>query len=330
MKVLYDARWDGPHGIGRFAQEVSYRLPEMSRLESGPKPASVLDPGWLDWQIARVKPQVFFSPGFNPPLLSRTPLVFTIHDLIHLHVPEEASQVKKLYYEHVVRPAASRAATVLTVSQFSKQQLLEWLKLPEERIVVVGNAVSSHYTSSGKQHRPGFPYVFSVLNAKPHKNMLGALEIFHQAKLETNVQLLLSGPPVATVLERAAHLGVSERVVFAGRIAEPDLPAYYRGALAFLFPSFFEGFGIPPLEAMACGTPVVSSNLTSLPEVVADAALSADPRDVEHMAALLTQAVHEPFLQQSLRERGLRQASKFRWDDVAARVLTILTQAANQ
>jgi glycosyltransferase involved in cell wall biosynthesis len=326
-KLLYDARWEGPHGIGRFAQQVSSRLPVTQRLESGPKPASLHDPLWLSWQIMRVRPGVFFSPGFNPPLVSRQPFVFTIHDLIHLKVPAESSRAKILYYDHVIRPATHRATQVLTVSQFSKDQILDWAGLSEDKVMVVGCAVGPEFTPLGLLHQPGYPYVFALLNGKPHKNMLGALEVFARAGLDTNVKLLLSGLPVAAVLERARALRLLDRVVFAGMILESELSAYYRGALVLLFPSLYEGFGLPPLEAMACGTPVVSSNLTSLPEVIADAALSSNPMDVEQMASLLARAVNDTALRLDLRERGLRQASRFDWDDVANCVLKVLKRA---
>src|ERR1044071_1615856 len=169
--VLCDARWIGPHGIGRFAQEVLNRLPAHGKLTKGPKPLSPMDSVWLSLEIARRKPRVYFSPGFNPPVLCSVPLVFTIHDLIHLSVPEEGTPFKRAYFQRLVLPWARRAFRVLTVSDYSKRQIIRWSGLAEDRVVVAGNGVDASFSPEGPRAQFGGRYLLYVGNRKPHKNL---------------------------------------------------------------------------------------------------------------------------------------------------------------
>ncbi|AFH39309.1 glycosyltransferase [Thermus thermophilus JL-18] len=328
--VVADTRWIGLHGIGRFAREVIARLPRVSPL---PGSLSLLHPFeaiWLSTLLLRVRPRVYFSPGFNPPLWSPVPLVFTIHDLIHVRFPEETNPRKRAYYHFVVRPATARAYRVLTVSEFSKQEILEWAGLPEEKVVVVGNGVGPEFSPQGKRYEPGYPYVFYVGNTKPHKNFNRLLEAFARSGLLGEVRLVCTGTPSARVRGLIQELGLEKHVVFAGTIPDELLPAYYRGALALILPSLYEGFGLPALEAMACGTPVVTSSVTSLPEVVGDAAVLVDPYDVESIAWGVRRVVEDSSLRKELRRKGLKRAKQFSWDKTAELTWKVLQEAAQE
>ena len=324
---IFDARWFGEHGIGRFAREVRFRMVSEIIDLIGTDPMS--SRGLIELEI-RVRlaqrtgrPQLFFSPGYAPPLNWRGPLIFTVHDLIHIDVLEETSRFKTLYYNAVVRPAMSRAQRVLTVSEYSRQRLLEWSGVAPEQVVVVGNGVDRSFSPQGAVHQPGYPYILYVRNTKPHKNVAGLFRAF--ALMNTSdVRLVLSGPADDETRHEALRLGILERVVFAGRIPETELPAYYRGAAVVTMPSLYEGFGLPPLEGMACGVPVVVSDSTSLPEVVGDAGLLVDPRSAESIADGLTRALSDTALRQQMRERGLERAKLFNWDDVGSRVRAAL------
>lgn len=329
VELLADARWIGPHGIGRFAREVLSRV-GGGFLDKGLPLLHPLEPFWLSFQLYRRQPQVYFSPGFNPPLVSPCPFVFTIHDLIHLRVPQEVSPAKQLYYKAVVRPAARRAYRVLTVSEYSRREILEWARLPEHRVTVVGNGVSTAYSPEGPRHQPGYPYLLYVGNRKPHKNLGRLFRAFAASGLARDVRLVLSGPLDAETHNLARSLGIEGGVVFAGLIPEEELPAYYRGATALVFPSLYEGFGLPPLEAMASGTPVLTSNTTSLPEVVGDAAVTVDPLDIDQMAARLRELVEDTALRAVLRERGLERARLFSWEKTAEAVRRVLEAAAGE
>lgn len=329
-KILADARWIGPHGIGRFAREVIGRIPKVNPLPGSLPLLHPFEPFWLSSLLLRVRPRVYFSPGFNPPLWSPVPFVFTIHDLIHLHFPEETNARKRAYYRFVVRPAAERAYRVLTVSEFSKREILEWARLPEEKVVVVGNGIGPEFSPQGKRHEPGYPYVFYVGNTKPHKNFNRLLEAFARSGLLGEVRLVCTGTPSARVWSLIQELDLERQVVFAGTVPDELLPAYYRGALALVFPSLYEGFGLPALEAMACGIPVVTSSVTSLPEVVGDAAVLVDPYDVESIAWGVRRVVEDSSLREELRRKGLERAKQFSWDITAEHTLKVLQEAAQE
>ncbi len=329
MKLIVDTRWIGPHGIGRFAREVISRLPGATPIPGVLPLLHPLEPIWLSWVLVRLRPRVYFSPGFNPPLRSPVPLVFTIHDLIHLRFPEETSAHKQAYYRLVVRPAAGRAYRVLTVSEFSKREILEWAGLPKEKVLVVGNGVGSEFSSEGKRNVSGYPYLFYVGNLKPHKNLQRLLKAFARSGLSGEVRLLCTGSPDEPSLRLIRDMGLEDCVIFKGVIPDEELPAYYRGALALVFPSLYEGFGLPALEAMACGTPVVTSGITALPEVVGDAAVVVDPYDAESIAWGIRRVVEDNALREELRRKGIERAKQFSWDRTAELTWKVLQEAGN-
>lgn len=326
MRLIVDTRWIGPHGIGRFACEVISRLSGVMPISGTLPLLHPLEPIWLSWVLARFRPGAYFSPGFNPPLRSPVPLVFTIHDLIHLRYPEETSAIKQAYYRLVVRPAAGRAYRVLTVSEYSKREILEWAGLPEEKVLVVGNGVGSEFSPEGKRYVPGYPYLFYVGNLKPHKNLGRILEAFARSGLSEQVRLVCTGNPDGFSLRLIRDMGLENCVIFKGVIPDEELPAYYRGALALVFPSLYEGFGLPALEAMACGTPVVTSGITALPEVVGDAAVVVDPYDVESIAWVIRRVVEDNTLREELRLKGIERAKHFSWDRTAELTWKVLEQ----
>jgi glycosyltransferase involved in cell wall biosynthesis len=324
--ILSDARWKGFHGIGRFACEVLRRLPEHVQLENGPKPLSITDPLWLTWQVIAKRPSVFFSPGFNPPLLCSAPFVFTIHDLMQIQVPDVATASKRLYYELVLKPAARRAHSVLTVSEYSRSQILRWSGLPEERVVNVGNGVDAPFVPGGPRYEPGFRYILYVGNFRPHKNLFRLLTAFRDLDCP-GLRLLLIGTPTREVSARLGEIGLRPRTAFLSALPDQDLASVYRGALLLVLPSLIEGFGLPALEAMACGTPVVVSRSTALPEVVGKAGLLVDPLDTHDIKQAMERVLGDGDVRATMREMGLARAKQFSWDQVAARVRTVLYEA---
>ena len=327
MRILCDCRWIGEHGIGRFASQIIGSLDGVRCLPVKAKPLSIFDPLNVAISIARERPDLYFSPAFNPPLWSKAPFVFAIHDLIHLHVPEEKSWVKDIYYRFVVRPALHKAYRVITVSEFSKREIIEWSGVSSDRVCVVGNGVEPVYNPEGKIHTPGYSYFLNVGNHKPHKNLLRLIRSFARSKIPKEVRLVFTGEPDKLLRKQVGDLGLEGRVVFSGFVPEPELPAYYRGASALLFPSLYEGFGLPIIEAMACGTPVITSKITAMPEVAAEAAILVDPYDCEHIQRAVEEVYYDKGLRNYLRDKGFARARHFSWDGVVKRTKYILENA---
>jgi glycosyltransferase involved in cell wall biosynthesis len=240
-----------------------------------------LDSVWLSLLAQRLKPAVYFTPGFNPPLYARCPVVFVIHDLIHLHFPAESSATKRLYYEVVVKRAARRAAVVLTVSECSKAEIIEWAGVPADRIRVVGNGVSEAFTAEGLRHVAERPYLLFVGNRKPHKNLPRVLEAFAQSSLAPAGDLYVNGDPDSGTCGLIEELRIGPHVRFVGTVSDAELGALYRGALGLVTPSLYEGFGLPAIEAAACGCPVIAGNQGAQAEVMGGSALLVDPACVE-------------------------------------------------
>jgi glycosyltransferase involved in cell wall biosynthesis len=329
MKYLADTRWIAPHGLGRFAKEVIKRIPNIETLELKSKLLSPFDPLLLSIEVLRRKPNVYFSPGFNPPLFSSVPTIFTIGDLIHLKFPEEGSRFKDIYYNSFLKKAVHQSFAVLTFSEYSKNEIVEWSKVDPNKIKIVGCGVGNEYSPIGDVYQPGFPYLLYIGNNKPHKNVIRLLKAFSAARIPHTIKLLLrvSGASSKDYTQELQQLSILDRVVFLDLIPDEILPSYYRGAKALVFPSLYEGFGLPPLEAMACGIPVITSNITSLPEVVGDAAILVDPMSINSIQIGIESIIVNDSLSENLSHLGLLQAKKFNWDNTSKIVYEILISA---
>lgn len=323
-QILYDARWVGNHGIARFGNEVQKRLPGLVPFRSRRPPFHPLDPFLLGAFLRREQPELFLSPGYNPPAGWPGTFVFTLHDLNHLRVPENSSALKRAYYRHIIRPACRKARYVLTVSEYSRNQIAEWAGVWEDRIVNVGNGVGPAFTAAGRKFNSGYPYLLYVGSRKAHKNLPRLLQAFAISEARRDLHLLISGQPERDLVNEIDHLGLQRDVIFEPLHNDEELSAAYRGAVAFVFPSLYEGFGLPPVEAMACGTPVLTSDVCSLPEVTGDAAILVNPLDVEEIAAGINKLVYQPALQNELRKRGLLRAKIYSWDETSRRTLRVL------
>lgn len=321
MTVIYDRRWDGPHGIGRFSTEVRSRLDGDIRDLFGAHPVSPR--GLLEIEalphLRAPHDALLFSPGYCPSLTWPGRSVITVHDLIHLRVSGERSRGKTLYYEQVVRRALRRPRTLtLTVSEYSKRDIVEWGGVPEQRVVVVGNGVDSRFSPHGAAISRARPYVLHVGNTRPHKNLPALLR--GMARLDVDVDLVCSAGSDDALQALADELGLTHRVFFLGGIVEAELPAWYRGAAAVAIVSHYEGFGLPALEGMASGVPVVAADTSALSEVVAGSGILVDPDDVESIADGLRRALGDDALRATLGRSGPARAATYSWDAVASRV----------
>lgn len=327
--LIVDTRWLGPYGIGRFSTEVLKRFPGYSSVHLRLKRLHPLDSPLLGLELLRRRPKVYFSPSFNPPLFSPVPFVFTIYDLIYVNFPQESDERKQLYFHYVVRPAVRRSYKVITNSEFSRQEIIHWAKVPEHKVVNASCGVDLSFKPQGPRYQPGFPYLLYVGSHSYRKNLTRLFRAL--ARLDRiDIRLLLTGNPSSELEAELQRLGLVGRVLFTGFVPDEQMPAYYRGAEALVFPSLYEGFGLPPLEAMACGTPVITSNVCSLPEVVGNAGIMVDPYDTDALAGAIERVLSDSALRIELQQRGIIQAQRFSWERTAQRIWHILLEAASR
>lgn len=318
MTILFDARWLGVHGIGRFASEVSLRCGFEPVTVPG-KPLSLLDAMRIRRALSRRNVEHYFSPGYNPPLGKPCSFSFTIHDLMLLDLPQLRSVAKNGYFEFVVKPGIKNAAVVFTVSEYSRQRIIDWSGASAEKVVCVGNGVDIKYCPEGVRWSHPRPYLLYVGNQRAHKNVEALIDAFAASTASKEFDLLLSGNLTESVAEKVHSNHLERQVYGLGMVPEEMLPSLYRGAHALVMPSKYEGFGLPLVEAMACGTPVFASDRTAIPEVCAEAAFYFNPDQLESMVDALNQLTDEALLRR-LKEAGVARAAAFRWEEVAHRV----------
>ncbi len=267
------------------------------------------------------------------PLLSPVPTVITIHDLAFIRFPQTFRAYNRIYLDLATRLSARRASRILAVSEHTKREVVGLLGIPPERVIVTPNAARSHFRPPAPaaieqlRARYGLPerFVLYVGTLEPRKNLTTLLEAFALVSRSVpDVPLLIGGGKgwmCEPIFVRLEQLNLRDRVKFAGYIPEEELPLWYAAATVFVFPSIYEGFGMPPLEAMACGTPVITSNTSSLPEVVGDAGLMVAPTDPIALAEAIRRVLVDADLRAELRQRGLVRARRFSWADTAAKTL---------
>jgi glycosyltransferase involved in cell wall biosynthesis len=328
--LLYDARWIGNHGIGRFAGELGRRLSGLSSFQRPRRPWHPFDPILLGTELWGRNADLFLSPGYNSPLGWPGRFIFTLHDLNHLNVGDNSSPLKRAYYRYVIRPACRKATFVLTVSEYSKREIANWANIGEEKIINVRNGVGPPFGANGRKYDPGYPYLLYVGSRKPHKNLPRLLQAYALSGLAKDLPLVISGAEDQKTVADIRRLELTRHVIFLPLDSTELLAEAYRGATGFLFPSLYEGFGLPPLEAMASGVPVLTSNVCSLPEVVGEAAILVDPVEVESIAQGMRRIVTDPGLRVQLSAKGMARSQQFSWEETARRVAHILELALGE
>lgn len=273
------------------------------------------------------------------PLLSPAPTVLTIHDLAFLVFPQTFRSYNRAYLTWATRASASRAARILTVSEATRQEVIRLLGVPPERVIVTYDACDERFQPVAPEQiaafrrRVGLPerFILFVSTLEPRKNIPMLLEAYAQIAPYTDAPLLIGGGRgwlYDEIFAKAEALNLGDRVRFVGFIDGADLPLWYAAATVFTLPSLYEGFGMPLLEAMACGTPVVTTTSSSLPEVVGEAGLTVPPRDAEALGQALLRLLDDAELRAELRERGLRRARRFSWRETAELTLQAYRDAA--
>ena len=289
----------------------------------------------VPWVLSRTKPDVFHAPHYVLPPAVRCRSVVTIHDCIHLMFPQYLrNRASHAYARAAMWAAARRSDRILTVSEASKRDILHFFNVAPEKIVVVYNAIDEHFWVTPpeedvarvrERYQLNHKFVLYVGNIKPHKNLVRIIEAFDELRrsdVDEDLKLLIIGDEISKLpaLRRAVHQHkLHKQVRFLGYQSDATLAILYRLASVFVFPSLYEGFGLPPLEAMASGTPVVTSNVSSLPEVTGDAAVLVDPYDVDAIADGMRRVLADPLLAADMRRRGFERAREFSWERSVAR-----------
>ncbi len=285
-----------------------------------------------------LRPDVFFFPNFvRWPLIWTKASVIVVYDLSYLHAGEHSVRGHRGYLTRTVPKSIRRATQVVTISENSRREILAEYGTNPNKVSVVYPAVNHEFfmprnakAIATVQAKYGInqPYILSVGTIEPRKNLVGLLKAYAQLSVQVKKKyaLVLTGGKGwldTEINDLYDSLSQEYTIIRTGYAAEADLPALYSGASVFAYPSFYEGFGMPPLEAMACGTPVIVGDNSSLPEVVGNAGIKVDARDTEAIAAALTKVLSDDKLAQQMSAAGFEQAKKFVWQEEAAKLVDI-------
>ena len=354
-------------GVSRYLEQLLLALPGaiadaddllVWAARGVPSPSSTLAAGWqrtrvpanhpalrIAWEqtllplhARRARIDLLHGPVNVAPLLAGCPTVVTVHDLAFLRVPAGLTPRRRHYLTAVTRISVQRARRVIAVSASTKRDVVELIGVPPERVTVIPLAADERFRplDAGDlarfraEHGLRRPFVLYVGTLEPRKNVPALLRAFATIAGELPHELILVGAEgwlTAEIHATLATLRLGDRVRLTGYGDPATLPGWYGAADLFVYPSRFEGFGLPPLEAMACGTPVIVSNAASLPEVGGDAVLTVDPDDIDGLAAAMRRVLTDPALAADLRDRGLARAATFSWDRTARETVRVYREA---
>jgi glycosyltransferase involved in cell wall biosynthesis len=368
MRVAIDARKLHDFGIGTYIRNILRHLARIDQVSEyvllcaaadmhvaptlGPNFRAVLEPSpnysireqWhVPLVLQRERPDVYHAPHYVLPAAVTCPSVVTIHDCIHLMFPQYLPNRRAyLYARTVMWAAARRADAILTVSEASKRDILRFFDVKPEKVVVVHNAIDERFWTPPaeedvalvrERYQLEHGFVLYAGNIKPHKNLIRLIEAFDQIRRGgfEEMKLLIIGDEISKMpaLRRAVHQHhLHKHVRFLGYVSDETLAILYRLAAVFVFPSIYEGFGLPPLEAMASGTPVVTSNVSSLPEVTGDAAVLVNPHDTSSIVAGVRRVLSDPDFANQLRVKGPVRAREFSWERSVAKTRELYERVA--
>lgn len=324
-------------------ERFSNRWPNFSVRATLPHTPLIRIPLILSAELRR-NPVDVLHVQFTAPPFSPCPVVVSIHDLSFEHLPKTFKWRSRKQLRITVRRSAREAAQVIALSEYARSDIIDTYRVSPEKVSVIPLAAPAHFGPVNDEQelqrvRQTYgiegDYILSVGAIQPRKNLsrlVAAYSRLRGANPEGKLpQLVLVGKCAwlyDETLRTIKELEVSNSVILTGYVPEADLPALYSGALCFVYPSYFEGFGLPPLEAMKCGAPVIVGNKTSLPEVVGDAGLLVDPFEVDDIAAAIEKVISDSNLRAQLRVKGLERAKLFDWRETARQTLAVYEKAA--
>ncbi|HJX37559.1 MAG TPA: glycosyltransferase family 1 protein [Anaerolineae bacterium] len=321
------------------------RLPHLTtNLDTKPWRMSALLAHFARIPQDRLFPGIdlFHATDHLLPRLTRSKSVFTLHDLVFRFYPHTHKPLNR-WFLTLMMPRFLRAAdAVIAVSESTKRDAIRIYGIDEAKITVIYEGVSDHFRRASPEaiiavrHKYSLPdeFILSLGTIEPRKNLTSLLEAYHALRNEGSpLGLVIVGKKgwlYSGFFHRMHELGLEHDVVFPGFVPDEDLPALYSAAALFVFPSLYEGFGLPVLEALACGAPVITSNASSLPEVAGEAALLVDPSSVEALVRAVRDVLGNRELREDLRERGPKQAARFNWQRAARETLAVYTSLAGE
>ena len=283
------------------------------------------------FRISKEKCDAVYSTTHHTVFLLKTPQIITIHDLLPLKFPARY-RLQYLYFKYMIPVLLKRCAAVVAVSENTKKDILQYYGIPSEKVTVVynsydGNLFLAPSAENSKRKYADDPYILAVGASYVNKNLERLLEAYAQIKDKIPHRLLITGGRkdyIDSLREKAGYLKIAGSVTFMNYVPPEDLPHLYRNAAVFVFPSLDEGFGIPLLEAMACGCPVVASDVSSIPEVCNDAAYYVDPYNADGIARGIIEVLKNEGLRNDLIQKGFKRVKMFSWKNSAQKIFNIL------
>jgi len=287
-------------------------------------------------QARKERVDLIHQPCFSAPVFYKGKIVVTCHDLISVFFPQNLPLFSRLFYSRWM-PYSYRAADIIIASsEHTKKDIISLLKIPEEKITVIHLAASKDFRpirqskkikKVQRRYKTSPDYILHVSTIEPRKNLPFLVRAFALARREgIDSNLVITGKKgwyYDDLFRLVTDLHLEKKVIFTGYVADDDMPALYSGAKAFVFPSLYEGFGLPPLEAMACGTPVVSSTTSSMPEVIDQAGILISPHDEMLWAKSIVKVLKDKGLAKTMSGWGPRQAKKFSWEETARKTIEV-------
>lgn len=317
-------------GLDKYSQEIGKRL-KIKKIET--KRYFSLREAYRFFKLLRNLDDIVHLPNKHfarYALFLSKPFLVTVHDLARCCFKFEKETIREEIGLRLDVKGIKKAAHIISVSKSTKSDLIRYLKIPEEKITVIYNGIDHRVFKPTRAKLFDHPYILYVGSERARKNLNGLLKAFAKVRrVFKGLKLVKVGPPGRSkgfrkrTIGWAEALGISNDVIFVDHVPESHLPYYYSSASAFVYPSLYEGFGLSPLEAMACGCPVITSNISSLPEVVGDAAIMVDPYDADEMGKAIVKVLADNGLRKGMIERGFHQAEKFSWERAAKETLRV-------
>lgn len=339
--IAFTGRWELPPEL----EPTGYFRMRQSRLPTWKPPVRI---GWEQlFQPAAVMVErldLLHSTSYVQPLLCPARSVVTMLDLSFLRMPEAFNRWNRAYLATMARLSARRCNRIIAISDSTKQDVVRYLGVSAEKVQVIYLGVDPVFRPTEdpgrlarfreERHVPE-RFLLYVGTLEPRKNVGRLVEAYARARQQSGIphKLVLGGARgwlYDSIFARVRELGLERDVLFTSYIPYDELPLWYNCADIFIYPSLYEGFGLPPLEAMACGTPVITSSASSLPEVVGAAAITVNPLDVEALAGAIVRVLDEPALHRQLKEAGPRRAARFSWAEMARSTLRLYRDVVNR